>query len=63
MKVINFQHPSQKIEIGSYCGRTMFDLLKRPVGPQYLDFLRILVLPEILVHLAISPQFEKHCLC
>ena len=38
----------------------MYDLQKKPVGNQYLEILRILVPPEILVPIAISAQFERH---
>ena len=40
----------------------MFDLLKKPVENQYLEVLRILVPPKVLVPIAISAQFERHCL-
>ena len=36
----------------------MFHLLKKPVGNQYLEVLRILVPPEILVPLQISAILE-----
>ena len=49
MKLFNFQHPKQKIYLGTYCGRTVFHLLRKLVGNQYPDVLRILVPPEILV--------------
>ena len=38
----------------------MYDLQEKPVGNQYLEILRILVLPEILVPIAISARFERH---
>ena len=63
MKLFNFQHPKQKSDLGTYCGRTVFHLLRKLVGNQYLEVLRILVPPEILVRLAIFAQFERHCLC
>ena len=62
MKFFNFQHPKQKIYLGTYFGRTVFHLLRKLVGNQYPDVLRILVPPEILVPLEISAQFERHCL-
>ena len=40
----------------------MFHLLKNPVGNQYIEALRILVPPEILVPAEISAQFERYYL-
>ena len=63
MKVFNFQDPSHKIDFRSSSGRAMFHLLKKEVGNQYFEVLRILVPPEIFVPLEISAQFERHYLC
>ena len=41
----------------------MLPLLKKSVGTQNLEVLRILVTSETLVSLAISAQFEWHYLC
>ena len=60
MKVFNFQDPTHKTDFGTSRGTTVFHLLKKPVGNQYLKNFRILVHPEILVSLEISAQFEKH---
>ena len=57
MKVFNFQDPKQKTDFGTSRGRTVFRLLKKPVGNQYPYVLRILVPPEILVPVEISAQF------
>ena len=46
--------PTQKTDFGTSHGRTVFHLLKKPVGNQCLKVLRILVPPEILVPLEIS---------
>ena len=62
MKVINFQDPIHKTDFGTSHGRTVFNLLKKPVGSQYLKVVRILVPPEVLVPLEISAQFERHYL-
>ena len=63
MRVFNFEGPTHKTEFGTSCGRTVFHLLKKPVGNQYLEVLRILVPLEILVSLQISAEFETHYLC
>ena len=55
MKVLNFQGPTHKSDICTSCGTIVFHLLT--VGNQYLEVLRILVPPEILVPLQISAQF------
>ena len=60
MKVFNLQDSTHKNEFGTSRGRTVFHLLKKPVGNQYLKVLRILVPPEILIPLEISAQFERH---
>ena len=57
MKVLNFQGPTHKSDFCTSCGTIVFHLLKKPVGNQYLEVLRILVPPEILVPLQISAQF------
>ena len=59
MKVFNFQDSTHKTEFGTSHGRTVFHLLKKPVGNKYLKVLRILVPPEILILLEISAQFER----
>ena len=59
MKLFNFQHPKRKSDFGTYFGRTVFHLLIKLVRNQYPEFLKILVLPEILVPLAITAEFEK----
>ena len=51
MKVFNFQDPTHKTDFSTSHGRTVFHLLKKLVGNQYLKVLRILVPPEILVPL------------
>ena len=63
--MFNFQHPSHKTDVSISCGRRAFHLLywKKPVGNQYVEVIRILVQPEILVSLKISAQIERHCLC
>ena len=48
MKLFNFQRPKEKSDFGTYFGRTVFHLLIKLVGNQYPEFLRILVVPEIL---------------
>ena len=63
MKVFNFQDPTHKTDFGNSCGWTVFYLLKKPVGKQYLKIPRILIRPDILVPLEISAQFERYCLC
>ena len=40
----------------------MFRLLRKLVGNQYLEVVRIIVPPEILVPPDISAQFERNCL-
>ena len=55
--MFNFQDPKQKTDFGTSRGRTVFRLLKKPVGNQYPYVLRILVPPEILVPVEISAQF------
>ena len=62
MKVFNFEGPTYNTEFGTYCGRTVFHLLKKPVGNQYLDALRIFVPTEDLIPLEISEKFERHYL-
>ena len=52
--MINFQDPTLKGDYGNYQGRTVFHLPEKPVGNQYLKFLRILVPPQILVPLPVS---------
>ena len=63
MKVFNFEGPTYNTEFGTYCGRKVFHLLKKPVGNQYLDALRIFVPTEVLIPLEISEKFERHYLC
>ena len=63
VKVINCQDSTPNTDFGNLRGRTVFHLLEMSVGNQYLKDLRILVLPEILLPLEISAQFEKHSLC
>ena len=60
MKLFNFQHLKEKTIFGIYCGRTVFHLLRKVVGNQYPEVLRISVSPEILVPLGIFAQFERH---
>ena len=62
MKVFNFQDLTHKTDFGTSHGRTVFHLLTKRVGNQYLEILRILAPPDILVPLEISAQFEKHSL-
>ena len=62
MKVFKFQDHTHKSDCATCCERTVFDLLKKPVGKQDLKLLRILVPPEILVPIVISAQFERRCL-
>ena len=63
MKVFNFEDATHKTDFGTFRGRAVSHLPKKPVGNQYLKVLRILVPPEILVYLKISAQFERHSLC
>ena len=63
MKLLNFQDSTHNTEFGTSHGRTVFHLLKKPVGNQYLKVLRILVPTEILVPLQIFAQFERNSLC
>ena len=51
MKVFNFQEPQQRTDIHTSGGRKVSHLLKRPVGNQYLEVLKVLVPPESLVPL------------
>ena len=60
--MFNFQDSTQKTDFATSRERTDFHLLKKPVGKQYPEVLRILVPPEILVPLEISAQFVKHSL-
>ena len=60
MKVLYFQKPIQKTDFGISRGRTVFHLLKKPMGSQYLKVLNILVSPDILIPLEVSAQFERH---
>ena len=62
VKVINCKDSIQNTDFGNSRGRTVFHLLEMSVGNQYLKDLRILVLPEILLPLEISAQFETHSL-
>ena len=57
MKVFNFEDPTLKTEFGTSCGKTVFHLVKKPVGNQYLEVLEILVAHEILVTLEMSTRF------
>ena len=61
--MFNFQDPSHKTDFGTSHERAVFHLLKKPVGNQYLNVLRILVPPKILVPLEIYAHFERHSLC
>ena len=61
--MLYFQDSTHKTESGNSRRRIVFHLPKKPVGSQYLKVLRILVLPEILVLLEISAQFERDSLC
>ena len=63
VKVFNFEDPTHNTDFGTSRGSTVFHLLKKSVGNQYLNDLRILFPPEILVFLEISEQFERHSLC
>ena len=63
MKVFNFQDATHKTDFGTFRGRAVSHLQKKPVANQYLKVLRILVPPEILVLLEISAQFESDSLC
>ena len=63
VKVFNFQDPTHNTDFGNSRRRTLFHLLKMSVGNQYLNHLRILFPPEILVSLEISEQFERQSLC
>ena len=49
MRVFNFEGPTHKTEFGTSCRRTVFHLLKKPVGNQYLENIRILLSPENIV--------------
>ena len=60
--MFNFQDSTHKTDFGTSRGRKDFHLLKKPVGKQDPEVLRILVPPEILVPLEISAQFETHFL-
>ena len=60
--MFNSQDPKKNTDFGNSRGRTVFHLLEMSVGNQYLKDLRILVLPEILLPLEISAQFERHSL-
>ena len=53
--LINFQEPTFNKDDGfdTDCGKTVFHLPERLLANQYLDFLRILVPPQILA----SPCF------
>ena len=46
-------------DFGAYCGRTLFHLLKKLVGSQYLEFLRILVPPEVLIQWSVSAKIPE----
>ena len=61
--MFNFHDPTHKTDFGTSRGRRVFHLLKKPLGNQYPEVLRILVTPEILVPLEISVQFQKHSVC
>ena len=63
MKVLNFQDPTHKSDFGTTREDTVFHLLTKLVGNQYLEVLRMLVPREILILLEISAQFERHYLC
>ena len=43
VKVFNLQDPTHNTDFGTSSGRTVFHLLKKPVGKQYIKVLRILV--------------------
>ena len=58
VQLFNFQDLTRKCYFDAYCGRAVFYLLKKLVGNQYLELLRILVPPEILVSLAIPANFS-----
>ena len=60
--MFNFQDSTHKTDFGTSRGRKDFHLLKKPVGKQDPEVLRILVPREILVPLEISAQFETHFL-
>ena len=51
MKVFNFQELQQRTDINTSGGRIVPQLLKKPVGNQYLEVLKVLVPPESLVPL------------
>ena len=63
VKLFNFQDPTHNTDFGTSRRRTVFHFLKKPVGNQYLQDLRILVPSVILVPLQIFAQFENHSLC
>ena len=63
MKVFNFQELQQRTDINTSGGRIVPQLLKKPVGNQYLEVLKVLVPPESLVPLLICAQFERDYLC
>ena len=63
MTLFNFQHPTNQSDFGIYSAETVFHVLKKPVGNQYPEILRILVAPEIPVPREISVQFQANCLC
>ena len=63
VKVFNYQDPIQNTDFGTSRGRTVFHLLKKPVGNHNPKVHRILVPPEILVQLEICAQFERYSLC
>ena len=62
VKVFNFQGLKQKSDFDTSSEKRVFHFLKEPVANQYLEVLRILVPPEILVPLEICAQFERYCL-
>ena len=63
MKVFHFEDPTHKIDFHASGGRAVFHLLKKPVRNQYLQVLRTLNTPKILVPLQMSAPFQRHYLC
>ena len=63
MTLFNLQHPTNQSDFGIFSAETVFHVLKKPVGSQYPEILRILVPLEIPVPRETSVQFEANCLC
>ena len=57
----NFQNLIQTSDFNPYHVRTVW-FTRQASGNWYLDFIRILVAPKILLTQVISENFERHCL-